>query len=293
MYKFQGIYTTGFVMGPALNVMFLKIDFRIGQLHVNKYNFIGIFLGIMLAIYNIFVYFGLHDLSRIQERTPSDENSGPNISQESSNVPLGKILRNFGIMLMILSSSMINYVAVITELILPILSEKQFHWTIERLSITTTICVAIFVVFSLVLRNRLITGHRRMYFLYLACLLVLLCNLMLLMLPELTQLNTISMQTFIFTLIILMNSFAGFISIAIAKTIYLTLIPPISASFYEGIRGTIYRVFGLLAYFSASFVASYLVLVIPILGIIVGVVSVVLWLQRKYFLITLREHFAS
>ena len=82
MFKFQAMYTAGFVMGPALNNMFLEMNLNIGQWHVNKYNLIGLFLVIILVIYNTFVHFGLEDLSRKQGDVFADETSGPKTSEK-------------------------------------------------------------------------------------------------------------------------------------------------------------------------------------------------------------------
>ena len=284
MFKFQAMYTAGFVMGPALNIMFLDINLNIGQWHVNKYNSIGLFLGIILVIYNTFVYFGLEDLSRKQGDMFADEISGPKTSDEPSKVSLGKLLTSHWIMLIILSSSMVNYTGVITELILPIISKEHFQWNIERLSIITTISVAIFAVFMLALGTCLINARRRVYLLYLACLVVLCCSLLLLILPELIHFKSIMMQTIIFSSIMLMNSIAGLVFITIAKTIYLILVPSSLAGFYEGIRGLFYRGFGLVAFFSASLIAPYLIVVIPIFILILIVFFVLYCYQYKYFM---------
>ena len=321
MYNFQSIYTLGFVMGPALNVLFLHINIHIGPWIINKYNFIGIFLAMVLICYNVLVYLLLHDLSNPTQAGSSGANnhetqpgssrpnnhetqtgssrpnnhetqagsSRPNSSEmerkgeNKSGCVRRNVFASFPIMMLILSSSLNNFIAVLTELTIPILSNKVFMWSIERLSVVTTLCVTVFAIAMIAVGAASLVTSERVFSMYLCCFAGLCVSISLLVLPAYIVVNSTSVQVVVVVFVTLLNSCCGLMSVALAKSMFLTLVPSENASLYEGARCVVYRVFGFTAFLTTSFLFPYLSVVAPILIILLIVCLLVFCVRRNYF----------
>ena len=294
MLNYQAIYTLGFVVGPALNVLFLRININIGTWHLDEYNFIGIFLASLLIIYTVIAYWLLHDLSSKQEEIPlRHENEGNSATSQNEEEVTelggiaicirGGILTSFPIMLLILSSSLNNFVSVLTEITIPILSNKLFAWSVGRLAVVTTICVTILAVTMIGAGFASLVSSDRVYPLYLSCFGGLCFSVSLLVLPSYTVIASTSAQIALVVCVTLVNSCCGLMSVALAKWMYLTLVPPESASMYEGVRGVVYRVFGLTAFLTTSFIFPHLHVVGPILLLLLVICSLLFCVRRNRF----------
>nr|XP_047145271.1 uncharacterized protein LOC124818419 [Hydra vulgaris] len=56
-------FNSGFIIGPCINIFFLKIDFYIGYWHLKNFNFIGIFMTIVCLIMSFLSFLMVHNLS--------------------------------------------------------------------------------------------------------------------------------------------------------------------------------------------------------------------------------------
>ena len=61
--RYQAFYSAGFVIGPATGILFEKVDIQLGGWILNKTNFIGIFIAILVSCFNVVVFFGVTNLS--------------------------------------------------------------------------------------------------------------------------------------------------------------------------------------------------------------------------------------
>ncbi|XP_047145497.1 uncharacterized protein LOC124818548 isoform X1 [Hydra vulgaris] len=57
-------FNSGFIVGPCINFLFLKIDFYIGCWHLKNVNFIGIFMTIVCLIMCLLSFLMVHNLSK-------------------------------------------------------------------------------------------------------------------------------------------------------------------------------------------------------------------------------------
>ncbi|XP_047145622.1 uncharacterized protein LOC105846705 [Hydra vulgaris] len=57
-------FNSGFIIGPCINILFLKIDFYIGYWHLKNFNFIGIFMSIVCLIMCLLSFLMVHNLSK-------------------------------------------------------------------------------------------------------------------------------------------------------------------------------------------------------------------------------------
>ena len=71
----------GFVVGPAINFGFTRIDWQLGAWHLTYANFIGMFMAAVFLIVLLIVHFGVHNLSR--EYDLKAESSQPQSSQRT------------------------------------------------------------------------------------------------------------------------------------------------------------------------------------------------------------------
>ena len=60
----SAVYAIGFMIGPVLNFLFADIQFNLGPIPINNFNFIGIFMSIFLVVQLVLSNFLVHDCSR-------------------------------------------------------------------------------------------------------------------------------------------------------------------------------------------------------------------------------------
>ena len=163
MHRVQAMHIIGFFLGPVICMISLKVEFTLGAWHVTRYNFIGLFLMTMLAICNLVVYFRASDLSshlNSEGRHLGNERSRDSISHvnntrdDSPSYSDETVINGIiGIILISLSSAILNYGAVISELTLPIIASVVFNWSFTRLTVVMTLCIAVFVIAYFLIGN--------------------------------------------------------------------------------------------------------------------------------------------
>lgn len=61
--------------GPATSILFKPINITIGTWKLNQNNFIGVFLGIIFALYATIVFFCVSNVSQLNNAAIEDNNS--------------------------------------------------------------------------------------------------------------------------------------------------------------------------------------------------------------------------
>lgn len=291
MYRLQTLYTIGFVMGPAINGIFLKVDFNIAYWHVDKYNFIGLFLMFVLSICYIATIFGVANLSYPPVSSTNNTNRDKNDDNETcldpkfraKNFSSKVILTTFSIMLFVLSSATLNYGCVISELVVPIIANSEFNWGFTRLTIVITVCVAIFIVLSLVMEQHITKGNKRIFVMYISCLLLSSVSLSVVIAMKYASTTSLVIQTFLICTATLINSTTGLTALSMAKILFLQMVPSQWASYSEGIRGGFYRCFGLVGYVSGGIIVPYLQIFVPIAITVLVTASILFIVKRNLY----------
>ena len=57
-------YSIGSALGPLINIFFTKLEFSIGQWHINNTNMPGFYMGLINILNQFLLYFMIHDLSQ-------------------------------------------------------------------------------------------------------------------------------------------------------------------------------------------------------------------------------------
>lgn len=258
---------------------------RMGAWHISTYNAFTIFLIISLIICLIAVHLGVADISdepieelaMLPERMAIGRTNSTRRSLEltTSKFTRAKILNRLNIGLICYSSAILNYVAVVTELTLPIIARNLYGWSFLRLSVVMLVSVSIFLMLYVVLNKRLPTGIGSMYNLFIVCLLLLSLSLSLLLLIfNATSESSLVQNLLIFTVTVI-NSCGGLTAIRLTNLLFVHSVPAPDKTFY--------RILGLIGYCSACVIIPYMNIIIPVVMIMLTTAAILLLVQKKYF----------
>lgn len=317
--KYITIYSIGFIIGPGTGIAFQKIDIYVGSWHLNNTNFFGIFMTILIIISNVLVYFFVSNLSQeydlkalreseeINERKKrkkdsQDKNPVPNDSmtlhcvEKKAESPLSiqtanldfnasapltvkEILKNYQIMLIIISTAFLNYIGVTTDLLVPLLASRMFHWDMWHVSVTVAVCGVVYALLMWTCVAKMIKGRQKIYFAYVGSLLVACVGPIILTIPCIFTISELIAQNVLIVCAVLFNAFSGLSGIAFSRAIILQMSPGNSVTFCEGIRMAMSRLFGLIGLFSTSFLLPHLKIATPVITVLM-LIQMILIIQK-------------
>ena len=283
---YQSIYMIGFVVGPGVNILFTKIDFFIGNWHLNEANFIGMFMAVLLMFYIVASYFGISDLSKeydLKELAATVKTTECKTNQKNEVIQLKEIVQNFDLMLIMLSSLLLNYAAVTVELLLPLIASLNFHWSLWKLSSVITCSVLCYAVLSFACVGKCIRGNQDMFNGIVACMVATCLCWSLMIISTSVKIQWIVGQMILMVFIILLNIFSGITSITLSRNMILLLVPSHSTNYCEGIRCAFSRTGGVIGFFNVAMIYPYLEYVSPVIIFITIVHTLLFVLRRKYF----------
>ena len=87
----------GYTLGPTVNILFVNVDFHIGDWHINYTNMPGVYMTIICFINQFFLFFMVHDLSLEFQYTElsSEVKISDNIEQSDTSTSETKLLKNY------------------------------------------------------------------------------------------------------------------------------------------------------------------------------------------------------
>ncbi|XP_066913888.1 uncharacterized protein [Clytia hemisphaerica] len=262
-------------MGPACPVLFGKINIQITEwLVLNQNNFVSIFMALVMLGMIPAITVGVHDLGKKEDICNREPEHSMN------NFTAKDIVMNFDLILLIISSALVNAIASIVELNINLMASDWYQWSLDRLSITTFVCVFVYIVFMLTVAYKIIDTHLKLIFL-LVFLLHAMCVLIL-MLPKLYPIYNIYWQEIQMVVSILLNSVTGLTIAVLARALLFQMVPPDHASFSDGFRSTVTRVFSVLAFFAASWIYENTIYVSPVIAFVMISTFFILVSRRIY-----------
>jgi len=144
-------FGTGFLIGPTINFAFLKIDFKIYNFHVTVANAAGLYMAVMFLIFNIFVFFFVHDLSKefdlkaMHEKqenwTKSETNCQTKENEMTPLLPKVTTVKSISVftsldsLIILFSSYFMFFLMIVFDMCLPLMVIDILHWTILELNI--------------------------------------------------------------------------------------------------------------------------------------------------------------
>ena len=220
------------------------------------------------------IYFGVSDL-------PFDFRS------ENIEVKEGKCKTNFinvygntDLIFLIVSSSFIISFASMNEIIINLSAAGVYKWSLSRLGVVTCICVLLYSTYMLTVGVRMIQQFLKWIY-FLTFVFMGFC-MFILYLPRQGTINDEFSQYIQITVSILINSFTGISCAVLARSFLFKMVPVSAASFADGARSFTARVFGLLAFFSASWVFEYRKTILPILGFFTLLLGFICLLRKRF-----------
>ena len=248
------------VLAPSSFILFNKVDFNLFGLHVNKYNFIGIFMAIIMILYTIGCFFffpnltkhpGYHIyLSKIKKkkkRSPSSE------IQEQNNTSILNLLQNGDILLIMSGSMLCGFVVTETEITINLVAMDIFKWNLSFLSVVSLCCAIAAIVFMKFIQR--FKGTVNIFFMFVMAVVLNNVSVCLQLLTIHAKFKThIVIQVAVMFFFNFTNVICGYNVTSWARYILFSLVPPHVASTVDGYRFLFAKTGFCFGFFMASYI---------------------------------------
>lgn len=246
------------VLAPSSVVVFSSLDFHLLGIHINKYNFIGLFMSTVVILYTIGILFFLPNctlhpgyqifVDKIKKK--NEKQTDLSSIKPKDKISMKSILTG-NIALVMLAGFTCGFVFPVVEININLVSMYIFEWSLSKLSIVSLVCAVVTIVFMKFIQryNGIVNIF---YMLVMSVVLnnVIIC-LQLVTIHAKFQSNFI--QIAVITFLYLINSISGNNTASWARYILFSLTPTGLASTVDGYRFLFYCI----GNFSGFFVASY------------------------------------
>jgi len=220
------------------------------------------------------------DISNDINESTDEDTKSTDLHTNYPSWTLKDIFKNFDLVLLFVSSAFCNYISVVTEILVNIEASIEFKWSLTRLGIITSIGIILYMISLLTFGKNVMERVTRGS--YLACFIVSILTTLLLIVPELIQIEKIVGQTAMVCVILFLNTFTGFACVILAWKMLFQMVPEKSASYCEGLRSFFSRCFGVAAFLSSSWVSDKGKIVLPILACVLILLSVLLVARKRF-----------
>jgi len=282
-------YSVGFIVGPAVSLVFKGIHFNIGSLEITYLNFVGIFMGFLIVLTLIITNFMIYDCSaeidlkeymKHHSWNPDKTEKSEEQNEETLLITVdngdhammtwqhvvSKLLRNRDMLLLFVSTFFFMYCLFSTDVLLPLLCVVTLEWDITSM---TYIFVVYGVGFTIILiiMSRFCTSSKRVYYGTLWC---IVCQAMqfifLLAIAKSQRENT---QDIMLVGLYLINwLFVWCIEEVLLRSMVARMVPSQVQSFTESIRAGVARISTILAALTTpllmTFLATWAIILIAI-----------------------------
>ena len=190
------------------------------------------------------------------------------------------VLNNFDLTFLVISSSLIISYASLNEIIINLSAADIYKWSLTRLGIVTCICVVLYSSLMLTLGNHVI--HRYFKGIYFMSFVMMCICLLAMLLPQVLDIEDMVGQHVQLSAVILINTFTGLSGAVLARRFMFQMVPKTSASFADGVRSFVSRIFGLFALFSGSWAFQGGKSVLPTLGLSMLVMAMICLCRKRF-----------
>ena len=278
-------YSIGFVVGPAVNLVFKGIDFHVLGIHVTYLNFVGMFMACLLLasllVNNLLIHDCSNELDLKQylkdhqcttgdleemdehsaETTPLIRSGNMNYSAiNESEVPLEVVLKaycsNTNLVLMFSSTFFFMYVLFSSDVLLPLICLDTFGWSITSITY-------IFIIYGggyflvLLLMSALTDSPSRVFHSTLLCMVLQMLQLGVLVLIGVLQRDG-SRDVVLMVFFLIFWSFAWCLEEVLLRSLTSAIVPSSVQSFTEATRAGVARLSTIVAALTAPLLTSYL-----------------------------------
>jgi len=210
------------------------------------------------------------------------------IRQQQESMTLKDLLMYKDYMLIIASSGVLNYISVTIELNSMIISLYDFHWSMEKLSVVVLVSTSTYLVMFTLLGRNMFKDISVIYLYYVLGFIIYWILLLILLLPTFIPelFKTKTPQYVLIGVALFLKMGIGFSLFTTAKLLTFYLVPDHSASFADGFRNGVVKIFPMMGFiFSGYMFSQYVyIYVFPIFCCALFLFTVILLSRRKIYL---------
>ena len=216
------------LLAPSSVVLFTNIDFHLFGMHVNKYNFIGIFISVVTILYTIGIY--LIFVNKIKKKKKTNLE---NLSTKKAIIN-PKSIFTANVSLVMLAEFMCGVANAIVEPNINLVGMFVFEWSLSMLSIASLICAVMTVTFMKFIQRY--NGIINIFFILVMSVVILNIIICLQLVAIHAKFKTKFIQVAIITISYFSNAVSSFNTTPWARYILFLLVPSQIASTIDGYR---------------------------------------------------------
>ena len=246
------------MLAPCSVVIFTGIDFHLFGIHINKYNFIGIFMSIVMILYTIGCFFWLPnctlhpgyqifvDKIKMKEKTKEIE-----IIEKTKNMISTKLILTVDIALVMLAGFTCGLANAVVEINTNLVGMYVFEWSLSMLSVASLCCAVATVLFMKFIQRY--KGIVNSFFMLVMSIVVMNIVICLQLVTIHAKFETKFVQGVVIIASFFVNAVSSFNTAPMARYILFSLSPTQLASTVDGYRFFFYCIGHFSGFFAASF----------------------------------------
>ena len=274
-------YSVGFSIGPAINVLFLNVDFAIGSWRITYVNIPGLYMAVVFVVNQLLMCFLVHDLSEEYDYSELkiEEQTG-----ESDEILLShayiwkKLLTNIDWTLLVMATFIFAVTVLACDMWLPLIVLKEMDLGAKALNIVV-VGSGIFTIVLLFLLAWKPFTLKSVYVSYLIAIIVMTVVLFILLVLKVYHSST-SLNILLLVLYSTMYPFVTYMHQLPAVTLT-HMIPQSSKGYVQGIQHGVYKVGALCGLLLSPMVYNYLLETVTVTTVISLTIFVAIIVRRK------------
>ena len=295
---YEVLYGFGANLGPGVPVLLSFVRIEIGWWKIDKNNAVPVILAFLVSILFCFSWFYVIDLSKeldlikldFDERVPLQNNSHSEEKEKKSQEMRITLMKwtefiQTDILLMAFSYAFIRANVIYCVGYVAMVTSNTFHWKMESHAwLNITLGVTSYLLTSMVVKLKLISGKRANFFAYIICLCAAMFVMALLMLPRAVDLTDIYTQVLFGGSVLFLKCFIYFQAQSSGKFLIYNTASYDNANSVDGLRAFLGNLFRMGAFLSLVFFYKRPELISPPFNLLLLIIIMMLLVRRQVHL---------
>lgn len=292
MYKLQLFYTIGYTLGPVTAALFTGIHFSIGAWKITPYNFIGVFMAIVISIMAVVIFFTVDDISKEYQKESGSQSKNSmtcttlqiNKKNQYQLLSIFDILTDPYMMLVIILSSYLSYHGGSAEMLVNMTALFLFNMSLKTIGIVVTISAfCVLVLMCIKPLNDWFSKPENTVGAFIVCVFGICISCWIQVLPALIEISELGIQYTILISIMVLSSFSSISECTFAVQLLFRLVPENSSNFTAGVHNAMARIFLVVGYVNAGFTFPVMEFVLPSIIILILTMEFVFFWKRHVY----------